>query len=202
MPRDKENYNAWMRAWRAKNREKVKATTKRWKKANPDKVRAQWKRRDPEKEKARQAAKFQRNKEKVYEYTRAYVKANPEKRRKWEADKKAKNPEYIKRKTRRLWAKTVAEMEAIAGRPRPDHCENCGRKGRTFFDHCHRFKAFRGWLCHGCNTALGFMEDNWIWLRKLADYAESHYDRLSALEDTHGQVQLQGRSHFKRLFRM
>jgi hypothetical protein len=27
-------------------------------------------------------------------------------------------------------------------------------------DHCHTTKTFRGYLCHGCNVALGMVDDD------------------------------------------
>lgn len=40
-------------------------------------------------------------------------------------------------------------------------------------DHCHVTKKVRGWLCRGCNTALGHMKDDPTRLRKAAEYLES-----------------------------
>lgn len=54
----------------------------------------------------------------------------------------------------------------------PDACETCGKPGRVVFDHCHVTGEFRGWLCNGCNTALGQAKDNPDTLRKLAAYLE------------------------------
>ena len=49
-------------------------------------------------------------------------------------------------------------------RPRPEHCENCGRlpngHGRLHLDHDHKTGKFRGWLCHSCNTGLGHLGDS------------------------------------------
>src|SRR5262245_5811176 len=58
-----------------------------------------------------------------------------------------------------------------AGRPRPTICEVCGASSkRICFDHCHTSGQFRGWLCSGCNSALGMVKDNAETLRRLADY--------------------------------
>lgn len=66
---------------------------------------------------------------------------------------------------RRVTAKayTKARREAAAGRPRPAQCESCGQSpgGRALhWDHCHMTGLFRGWLCAGCNTALGALGDD------------------------------------------
>jgi hypothetical protein len=53
--------------------------------------------------------------------------------------------------------------ESIGGpiRPKPVLCEIEGCGDLAFaLDHCHETGKFRGWLCHGCNTALGRFGDN------------------------------------------
>ena len=76
---------------------------------------------------------------------------------------------------RRLIAKayTQANRESRAPRPRPDTCECCGqppRRRALHWDHDHRTGAFRGWLCHGCNVALGAIGDSVERLTQLIDY--------------------------------
>ena len=59
--------------------------------------------------------------------------------------------------------------------PEPDKCEVCGNKHNTralHLDHDHATGKFRGWLCNGCNSALGHVKDDPAVLRKLADYLE------------------------------
>lgn len=44
---------------------------------------------------------------------------------------------------------------------KPDACQICSKAGSSLvFDHCHMTGAFRGWLCHHCNTALGLLGDS------------------------------------------
>jgi hypothetical protein len=84
----------------------------------------------------------------------AYRAANPDRSRKqWRS--------YKKRKT-----------EAMAGRPKPDECENCGNRGRICYDHCHATGAFRGWICSDCNLLIGKAKDDAKLLRRVADYLE------------------------------
>lgn len=69
--------------------------------------------------------------------------------------------------------------EMLAGRPTPDFCECCGRpptKRGLHFDHCHQLGHFRGWLCNGCNLALGYVDDDPNILRKLIAYLERTKD--------------------------
>jgi Recombination endonuclease VII len=65
-----------------------------------------------------------------------------------------------------------AKQEIAAGRPRPDSCEVCRRSSKRtlHFDHCHTTGNFRGWLCNGCNAALGHAKDDPNTLLKLAEY--------------------------------
>jgi hypothetical protein len=69
------------------------------------------------------------------------------------------------------------KRELAAGRPRPELCEVCGRppgKYALHFDHDHNTGRFRGWLCHGCNVALGMVNDDPERLRFLAQYLEAN----------------------------
>lgn len=61
---------------------------------------------------------------------------------------------------------------SLAGRPRPDVCDACGKKDErgVVFDHCHQKGHFRGWLCNNCNWVLGHVRDNPGILLKLAAY--------------------------------
>jgi hypothetical protein len=71
----------------------------------------------------------------------------------------------------------LRKKEALAGRPKPENCELCGRHGKgksMHFDHCHATGKFRGWICRACNVVLGQVNDDPAWLRKIADYAERH----------------------------
>jgi hypothetical protein len=76
--------------------------------------------------------------------------------------------------------KRRAELEILAGRPKPDACEICaGNKGGILFDHCHQRGHFRGWICTNCNNALGMVNDNITHLRKLAAYLERNRENTS-----------------------
>jgi hypothetical protein len=59
---------------------------------------------------------------------------------------------------------TRANRERRAGRPRPAYCECCGQdntvRNSLHFDHDHASGRFRGWICHGCNVALGVLKDD------------------------------------------
>ena len=72
---------------------------------------------------------------------------------------------------------TRLNREAKAGRPRPDVCDCCGsppRRRALHWDHNHASGAFRGWLCHGCNAALGNVQDSIAQLELLIAYLRKH----------------------------
>ena len=53
-------------------------------------------------------------------------------------------------------------------------CPICRRETRRWvLDHDHRTGRFRGWLCNGCNTALGKFADDAATLRRAAAYLEA-----------------------------
>lgn len=64
-------------------------------------------------------------------------------------------------------------------RPEPLTCEGCGvpfasvAKGSQC-DHDHTTGEFRGWLCRGCNIALGSVKDSPETLRNLIRYLKRH----------------------------
>lgn len=83
-------------------------------------------------------------------------------------------------------AYTKRTRELRATRPRPEHCEACGKhpgKRALHWDHCHKSGAFRGWLCSACNTTLGYVDDSIERLQALIRYLErqkvSARDRLA-----------------------
>ncbi len=114
-----------------------------------------WRRRHPEAAKAA---------------LRRYAERHPEKRRAAAKAFRAKNPGYHTLLRDR-------KQELVAGRPRPSFCECCGeppqpkdRGLKLHFDHDHATGAFRGWICHRCNTTLGKVRDDPEVLGKLIDY--------------------------------
>jgi len=78
-----------------------------------------------------------------------------------------------------------AEIEAMKKR-QEGRCAACGKEPKpqrnrdgsvkaTFMvDHCHRTNRVRALLCHGCNTALGLLDENPDRIEKLARYARTH----------------------------
>ena len=46
--------------------------------------------------------------------------------------------------------------------------------GSWAVDHCHDTDAFRGWLCHKCNRAIGNFDDDIKKLERAIEYLENH----------------------------
>lgn len=71
----------------------------------------------------------------------------------------------------RAWRAT--QDASRGGRPKPRGCEVCGSEDhRINWDHNHQTGAFRGWICHDCNLALGMVRDSVPHLKKLIVYLE------------------------------
>lgn len=95
--------------------------------------------------------------------------------RKWIARKREGNDIgfLVKRKLARLDCITLAE-EIIP--LYTTTCQVCSKDvGHSIcLDHCHKTGKFRGFLCNGCNLALGSVGDDPERLRKLAAYLEAN----------------------------
>jgi hypothetical protein len=164
-----EHVKAYARAYYAKNRERQRA----YQQENRAKIRE----RDRERIKAWHAD----NPEAVKEHKSRYRERNREKLR--EAGSRSIRDESgnvtakEKQHQARNLARRALDLEALAGRPRPDICEICGGpsgdpKRGMHFDHCHKTGRFRGWLCRKCNLMLGHAEDDASRLRAGAAYLE------------------------------
>lgn len=56
-------------------------------------------------------------------------------------------------------------------------CEICGVELHfkdAKIDHCHKTGKFRGWLCHGCNVALGAVNESLHVLIAMANYINAN----------------------------
>jgi len=83
---------------------------------------------------------------------------------------------------------SVAEYDSMVAEVN-GQCPICGSPPKPPFtclavDHCHASGRVRGVLCHGCNTALGQVQDDPAILRALADYVEAH----NAIAAEHGPI--------------
>jgi hypothetical protein len=168
---------------------------------------AQWRTNNMEARRAYERAYYAKNKEKRGEakrrayanlaaetkaermaYQKQWLKDHPEARKEINRRYRERNKEKIARADReysatpearqRVRARTVATLEGLAGRPRPEVCDICAGppdEGRALhYDHCHQTGRFRGWLCRECNLMLGNSRDDPARLRAGASYLESN----------------------------
>ena len=99
---------------------------------------------------------------------------------KWSGISNEKNPNW----KGGVSSKYRIKKETEAGRARPNKCDSCGgSRGRICFDHCHKTGEFRGWLCDGCNLALGLLGDDIIRVTKLVNYLMNVHKHDSNSED-------------------
>lgn len=171
---------------KARTRIENYAHVKAWRKNNKDKVNAQARRRyakHPEKIKAVQARFRARNLDRV----RAIDAERAQQRRK-------RDPEGNRRRVKAFKERQHTKRVIIAGRPRPDHCELCRRKGRDahgfriVYDHCHTSNKFRGWICDRCNKVLGLILDDPSLARKMAKYLETHRTKTDKPGQKHADL--------------
>ena len=87
---------------------------------------------------------------------------------------KGKHPKCYQKENHPNWKGGITNIEVRAGKPKPKRCEICDRIGKICFDHDHKTGKFRGWICWGCNVALGHVEDNKNILKKMVKYLEIH----------------------------
>jgi hypothetical protein len=146
--------------YRLANLEKSKTASAIWLAANRDRVRAQkkdWERRNP----GRNA-----------EIARAWYAANTEYAK--AEQKKRYTPQQM---AARSQVCKLAKQERLAGRKKPKKCEVCEKSHRQIcFDHCHKSKKFRGWICANCNFILGLAHDDAALLDKLAAFLRDNED--------------------------
>jgi hypothetical protein len=79
-------------------------------------------------------------------------------------------------------ARQAYRLAKIVGPP-AHTCDICRRAGPTELDHCHVSGAFRGWLCHNCNTGLGKLGDDLEGVRRAIAYLLRSITRASGLGD-------------------
>lgn len=101
----------------------------------------------------------------------AYYLKNKEALNKIRKARYKQNPEPVKQMVRKAWRQRNNLQEPT--RPEPEVCECCG--GTTVnkaivFDHCHKTKKFRGWLCSKCNTGIGILGDDVEGLERALTY--------------------------------
>ena len=88
--------------------------------------------------------------------------------------RRAENYERInemerKSRLKQKYGITLEQYQAMAAEQN-DLCAICNRDEPLRVDHDHETGVVRGLLCHGCNTAIGLMNDDVDRLRSAIDY--------------------------------
>ena len=133
-----------------------------------------------------------KNKDKTKEYNIAYRLKNKDKILEWHKDHYQKNKEKIlkrikeyrlknkdkiseKKKEYNLLKKyglSLSDYNSLLGEQN-NVCKVClvkPKKRKLFVDHCHSTGEVRGLLCHKCNSALGFLQEDVDIMRNLIEY--------------------------------
>ncbi len=121
----------YQRAWRERNRDKLKAYHRRWAEKNPDKV---------------------------LETSRKKRRDHPERCRQYQNRWRAENRDRVR--LYELKAKYGLSEDEVARLYSPENsvCGVCGSKNELHVDHDHDTGAVRGLLCKTCNTVEGYIK--------------------------------------------
>lgn len=85
----------------------------------------------------------------------------------------AADPEhYAHRHRQRFHGLSRQDYERMVGSQK-GRCAVCFRKRKLVVDHNHDTGRVRGLLCSPCNSALGMVNDDPVWVRNLSAYLES-----------------------------
>lgn len=105
----------------------------------------------------------------------------------WEENKRlaGEDPNKVRRdaKTTKKYSHDALAFYVESFREQEGKCKICGREewkqrnGRTMnlcIDHCHDTEKLRGLLCHQCNSAIGFLNDDPALVAKALGYLLTH----------------------------
>lgn len=115
------------------------------------------------------AAYRQANRQLLRDKQEAYRKANPERVARAKADHYRRNAQRLRDAHLLNERLRNGVVNATAAR-REGQCPVCLRHKKLVMDHDHDTGLIRGWLCSGCNKALGVMGDRLDAVQRLVDY--------------------------------
>jgi len=162
------------KAWRKKNRNKVRVHEKRWREKNKGKVRAyskQHREKHEDQLKAKNQKWYSKNKDKVKARARKWYRDNRDRTRvitsKWRKANKARIKVCA---TQRKYGLSVEDQQTLERQNECAICGTCRSSTKMVFDHDHATGSFRGLLCNNCNWGLGNFKDNIGLLQKAIEY--------------------------------
>lgn len=156
----KEEKKAYMKAYRAANREKMRAQDAAYRAANLEKA------------KAGQAAWYAANSEKINERRRAQRVVNPEQEKRTVAAWRAVNSKKIlahDRMKKYGISPGAFHLMLLQQRNACGICKEIFSK-EPHVDHCHKTGKVRGLLCGNCNRAMGLLKDSLEILESAKEY--------------------------------
>lgn len=110
---------------------------------------------------------------------REYYQSNNEEKRRKRREYTRANPELIaKQRAKHKYGITDEEYKII--KSESAKCAICLSKKKLVIDHDHESGAFRGVLCTICNSAIGFLCDDTLLLKRAIEYLQSSYEDVQA----------------------
>lgn len=179
LERKRAKNREYMRRKRAENPEKYNEQKRSAYRANPEKYLGY--------SRSWRAANLEQARAYGRENSRKWREANPElareKNRRWYAANSEKARESVRRTTLKTkYGLTQEQWDALFA-AQGFCCAICkateprGKRG-WHTDHCHTNGHVRGILCLGCNSALGYMQDDPTRLRAAADFLDKVRSKL------------------------
>jgi DNA mismatch repair ATPase MutL len=160
------------KAYREKNKDKIRAQKKSYREANKDKIREQRKKqyeanKDAKKRKSREY--YEANKEKSRKKRKDWNDANRDKMNEYNKAYREKNHDKSRHRTVKYkYGLTSSEYDSLVEQS-GGTCPICGilfdwidrhKANRPCVDHCHESGKIRGLICGKCNAALGMFYDD------------------------------------------
>jgi hypothetical protein len=129
--------------------------------------------KDPESREKYHQEYYRKNKKKLDAYKLQWKEENPDKARQHQATYSEKSKEK-----RQIWQREYRyglshDIFTKMLKEQSGSCKICGRSfesAKVFVDHCHSTGSVRGLLCPSCNTALGLIKDDLLWLQRAKTY--------------------------------
>lgn len=154
----KEQYRKTARAYRERNRDRLRENRRRYEASLP-----------PERREARRRSRR--------ESAKAWAKRNPEKARENATQYRKSAHGSRKRQEHSLLSRygiSLAEFDRLVA-SQGGHCASCGRSGKQLvIDHSHRTGKVRGLICQRCNVLIGYMERDSESVAKCRSFIEKH----------------------------
>jgi len=129
--------------------------------------------KDPEAREKYHQEYYRKNKKKLDAYKQQWKEENPDKAKQHQstyADKSKEKRQIWQREYRYGLSHDVFTRMLNEQSSSCKICERSFEGTKVFVDHCHATGSVRGLLCPSCNTALGLIKDDLLWLKRAKTY--------------------------------